>query len=142
MASWLLLLASCVVLVLLSHQAQACNPGEYMVDGGSCARCPSGHYCPRGISMFECSSGYYNPYTGATECTKCFTGEYAPYTGSQWCLHCPLGHKCSDPTQYPERCPSNTESNFWGTRCDPCPNGWKSPPGSSSCSPQLESTIG
>ena len=140
-----------------------CNAGTYSAATGAssnatCTNCGAGFWCPVGSTNTSvpcpagwacpgggapnviCGPGYFSANTGSTSCTLCQAGSLSSVYGATSCQICPAG-------QYIEAgaanlvcsvCPANTyQPNVGaGSRafCLPCPGGYSSQPGATSCS--------
>jgi hypothetical protein len=122
------LLAGFALLTAVEAHAQSssCPPGQYGIvvmtwpsTLYNCQPCPPGYFSPGGTvtSCTACAKGYYQPSMAQPLCNPSNPGLYVPVTASTM----------------PSTCPPNTASSYAAALCSPCPTGYTSPSGSSSC---------
>ena len=119
-----------------------CNPGSWCPVGSwnTTTNCIPGWQCPGGgVANSVCGVGYFSPAAGASSCTPCPAGALSTVIGATSCVACPLGTFAESGAQTLTctPCPAYTYSNTPGlssqSSCTPCPLGYSSLPGSTSC---------
>eukprot|EP00935_MAST-01C_sp_MAST-1C-sp1_P000738 g738.t1 len=104
-------------------QKHSCGPGEIVVTGALCFKCPKGQYCKSqhacDHSCTACQTGMYQDQGGETGCKECPTGHF-----SQVCGLCPVGNRegCGGATAgFCSECYPGRYSNLQEKVCVDCP---------------------
>lgn len=100
----------------------SCALGYYQQSTGqiACIPCAAGTFCPSVLSSgAACGAGQFAPLASDI-CTPCIAGYYQNNSSQASCLSCAAGYSCS----------SSAMTNFHDS---PCPAGFYSSAGSSSC---------
>jgi hypothetical protein len=105
--------------------------------------CIAGWSCPGGRrANAPCGPGFYQPNTGQSSCIQCVAGSLSNIFGATKCDSCPAGtySEAGSAALTCTPCPSNTYSPNPGAGsrafCIPCPSGYVSRIGATSCSAQ------
>ena len=147
---------SLTVILLLTKECMACDPGQIESDGflgiswfsgcddcspgtfqsgNECRECGPGEYTdePKQTKCQLCPRGTFSKLAGSSSCTKCAAGEYSK-VAAPYCVRCPAGTYTGSPgTAECGLCPGGTYTNKTGSSdCTACADGMTSPAGSTS----------